>query len=187
MKYLIAGLGNIGPEYEGTRHNAGFMVMKELLGRKDLIAESKRYANTATFKHRGRQLILIMPTTYMNLSGKAVRYYMEQEKIPIERTLVVYDDLALPFGKMRMRGKGSDGGHNGLKSINQLLGRQDYPRLRIGIGDDFPKGRQVDYVLDPFSSEEQEKLPEFIKTAADAVLSFASIGIARTMSEYNNK
>lgn len=187
MKYLIIGLGNIGPEYQDTRHNVGFMVIEQMLHHFEVAAESKRYASTATVKHRGRQLLLLMPSTYMNLSGKAVRYYMEKEKIPLERTLIVYDDLALPFGQLRMRAKGSDGGHNGLKNINQLLVRQDYPRLRIGIGNDFGPGQQVDYVLSPFTAEQQSALPEVLKTAQEAILSFVSIGIERTMSAYNRK
>jgi len=187
VKYLIVGLGNPGPEYASTRHNVGFMVIERLLQRFDTIAESKRYASVATIKHRGRQLVLAMPGTYMNLSGKAVRYYLDQENIPLERCLIIYDDLALPFGQLRMRAKGSDGGHNGLKNINQLLGRQDYPRLRVGIGDDFPKGRQVDYVLEPFSEEEATALPDILDRSVDAVLSFISIGIERTMNEVNRK
>jgi peptidyl-tRNA hydrolase, PTH1 family len=187
VKYLIVGLGNPGPEYEDTRHNAGFMVIQRLLQRFETMAESKRYASVATVKHRGRQLLTIMPSTYMNLSGKAVRYYLDQETIPLERCLIVYDDLALPFGQLRMRAKGSDGGHNGLKHINEVLGRQDYPRLRVGIGDDFPKGRQVDYVLDPFSEAEQAELPDILDRGVEAILSFVSIGIARTMTEVNRK
>jgi PTH1 family peptidyl-tRNA hydrolase len=187
MKYLIAGLGNIGPEYADTRHNAGFMVVERLLQRLEQVAEAKRYASTATGKHRGRQLVMIMPSTYMNLSGKALRYYLDQEKIPVERCLVIYDDLALPFGRLRMRAKGSDGGHNGLKSINQQLGHQAYPRLRFGIGDDFAKGRQVDYVLDPFDEAERAALPALLDQCVEAVLSFVSIGIERTMTEVNRK
>ncbi|MEM9986198.1 MAG: aminoacyl-tRNA hydrolase [Bacteroidota bacterium] len=187
MKYLIAGLGNIGAEYADTRHNVGFMVIEHLLAKADQIAEVKRYASVATVKHRGRQLILIMPSTYMNLSGKAVRYYLEQEKISLERSLIIYDDLALPFGQLRMRAKGSDGGHNGLKSINELLGRQDYPRLRIGIGNDFPAGGQVDYVLSPFQGSEQDALPAILDRCVEAVFSFVSIGISRTMTEVNRK
>ncbi len=187
VKYLIVGLGNPGPEYTDTRHNVGFMVIKRLLQRFDTLAASKRYASVATVKHRARQLILAMPATYMNLSGKAVRYYLDQERIPLERCLIIYDDLALPFGQLRMRAKGSDGGHNGLKHINQSLGRQDYPRLRIGIGDDFPKGRQVDYVLEPFSTDERSALPEVPDRSVEAVLSFISIGIERTMNDVNRK
>lgn len=187
MKYLIVGLGNIGTEYADTRHNVGFMVVERLLARFDTTTQRNRYASTATVKHRGRQVLLVMPSTYMNLSGKAVRYYLDQEHIPIERCLIVYDDLALPFGQLRMRAKGSDGGHNGLKHINQTLGRQDYPRLRVGIGDDFPKGRQVDYVLSPFSDTEQAALPDVLDQGVEAVLSFVSIGIDRTMNTINQK
>lgn len=187
MKYLIVGLGNIGAEYEATRHNVGFMAIDTLLGHFDLTTAPNRYADTTIARFKGRQLVLVKPSTYMNLSGKAVRYYMEQEKIPIERTLIIYDDIALPFGQLRIRAKGSDGGHNGLKSINQLLGRQDYPRLRVGIGNDFGPGQQVDYVLGPFSSEQENALPEVLDICKEAVFSFISAGIERTMSTFNRK
>lgn len=187
MKYLIVGLGNIGPEYVGTRHNIGFMVIKHLLAHFDKVAEPNRYGDMALVKHKGRQLHLLMPSTYMNLSGKAVRYHLDKQKIPVENLLVITDDLALPFGKLRLRGKGSDGGHNGLKHIQQLLGTTSYPRLKFGIGADFPKGRQVDYVLEPFSDEEEAEIPALLKRSLEIVLAFSTIGLARTMSGFNGK
>lgn len=187
MKYLIAGLGNIGDQYRGTRHNIGFMVIDRLLAQFEKEAELVRHAHVAKARHRGRSLILIKPTTYMNLSGKAVRYYKEAEKIDLANVLVITDDLALPFGRNRLRGKGSDGGHNGLKNINELLGTQTYPRMRVGVGNDYPKGGQVDYVLSPFSEEEQPLLPEIVDRCAKAVLSFVSVGLAQTMTDFNKK
>ena len=154
MKYLIVGLGNIGPEYQNTRHNIGFKVLDAFAKASNTVFEDMRYGAVATVKLKGRTLILLKPNTYMNLSGKAVSYWMQKEKIELSNLFVVVDDLALPFGTIRLRGKGSDGGHNGLKSINQLLGTQDYTRLRFGIGNEFPKGKQVDYVLGEWSSEE---------------------------------
>ena len=147
MKYLIVGLGNIGPEYQNTRHNIGFKVLDAFAKASNTVFEDMRYGAVATVKLKGRTLILLKPNTYMNLSGKAVSYWMQKEKIELSNLFVVVDDLALPFGTIRLRSKGSDGGHNGLKSINQLLGTQDYTRLRFGIGNEFPKGKQVDYVL----------------------------------------
>jgi len=187
MKYLIAGLGNIGAEYEGTRHNIGFMVIKHILEHFDVSAELSRHGYTALVKHKGRQLHLLMPTTYMNLSGKAIRYHLDKQKIPIENLLVIVDDLALPFGKLRLRGKGSDGGHNGLKNIQDQLQTTKYPRLKFGIGDNFHKGEQINYVLEAFHAEEQEQLPALIKQSMEIILSFSTIGLARTMSSYNGK
>lgn len=187
MKYLIAGLGNIGPEYVDTRHNIGFMVIEALAQKLKVTPELNRHAYTAHGKHRGRIIHLIMPTTYMNLSGKAVRYHLEKQKIPIDKLLVVTDDLNLPFGTLRMKGKGSDGGHNGLKDIQAMLGTTQYPRLRFGVGNEFSQGQQVDYVLSPFSNQEFEKLPELIDTCVEGILSFTSIGIGRTMESLNRK
>ena len=187
MKYLIAGLGNIGEEYEKTRHNIGFEILDFLTRESSIFFAPARYGSVAEIKHRGRQLILLKPSTYMNLSGKAVSYWLKQEKIPLERLLVVTDDLALPFGKIRMRSKGSDGGHNGLKSINEILGNTNYARLRFGIGDEFHKGKQVDYVLSKWSEEEAKALDERLKISADAVKTFSFLGIERTMSAFNNK
>ena len=186
MKYLIAGLGNIGAEYEKTRHNIGFMVIKELLSRHETMAESDRHAYTAVVKYKGRSLHLLMPTTYMNLSGKALKYHMDKQKIPLSNVMVVTDDLALPFGKLRLRGKGSDGGHNGLKHIQETLNTTKYTRLKFGIGSDFPKGSQVNYVLERFSQEEMDKVPELIDLAIKMVYGFSTIGLDRTMSSYNS-
>ena len=185
MKYLIVGLGNIGPEYENTRHNIGFKVLDALAGESGTFFSSKRYGDIATVKHKGRTILLLKPSTFMNLSGKAVQYWLQKEKIPLERLLVVTDDLALPFGKLRLRGKGSDGGHNGLKSINQLLGTSKYPRLRFGIGDDFGRGQQVQYVLSPWNEEQSMTLGKRIELASHCILSFCTIGIAQSMTEFN--
>lgn len=187
MKYLIAGLGNIGEQYANTRHNIGFNVMDALSGAPDILFSTERYGAIARIKVRGRTLILLKPSTYMNLSGKAVNYWLQAEKIPIEKLLVVTDDLALPFGKQRLRMKGSDGGHNGLKSITQILGRTDYARLRIGVGSDFNRGGQIDYVLGEWNTEERDGLEERIKIAAETVKSFATIGGSQTMTFFNNK
>jgi len=187
MKYLIVGLGNPGSEYENTRHNIGFKVLDALAERSNIFFSEDRHGHVATLKHRGRTLILLKPNTFMNLSGKAVNYWLQKEKIPLERLMIVTDDLALPFGTIRMRGKGSDGGHNGLKSINQVLNSQQYPRMRFGISSDFEAGRQVNYVLSPWASEEAKSLPERLEKCGDALLSFAAIGLPRTMSAFNNK
>lgn len=185
MKYLITGLGNIGPEYEVTRHNIGFLVLDRLADRMDVRFESNRLAFTSVFKNKGKTIHLIKPTTYMNLSGKAFNYWMKELKIPVSQTLVITDDIALPFGKLRMRAKGSHAGHNGLKSIEAVVGGNGYPRLRFGIGDEFHKGRQVDYVLSNFSSDEISALPERMDKAIDMILSFCSTGIERTMNQFN--
>lgn len=185
MKYLIAGLGNPGPEYELTRHNIGFLVLDQLAGKFDEEFTTARLVEKSELKHKGRHLILIKPQTYMNLSGKAVSYWLNDLKIPRENLLVIVDDVALPFGSLRMRTKGSAAGHNGLKNIEQLMGSQEYARLRFGIGDNFHRGQQADYVLSNFTQEEFTALPEHINKAVDMVLSFCSIGAARTMSLYN--
>ncbi len=185
MKYLIAGLGNIGPEYELTRHNIGFLVLDKLAGKESVPFQIDRLASIAELKHKGKQLFLIKPTTYMNLSGKAVNYWLQQLKIPKENLLVVTDDLALPFGKVRMKAKGSSAGHNGLKNIEETLGGQDYARLRFGIGDHYAKGHQVDYVLSKFSHEELKFLPERMDKCVDMILSYSTIGIERTMNFFN--
>ncbi len=185
MKYLIVGLGNIGPEYELTRHNIGFLVLDRLAEQFKAAFSLERHAFKTEIKHKGRSLHLIKPTTYMNLSGKAVAYWMNELKIPKENLLVIVDDLALPFGTLRMRAKGSAAGHNGLKNIEALCGGQDYPRLRFGIGNDFGKGQQVDFVLSNFSSEEFKELPLVMDRANEMVLSFCTAGIANTMSQFN--
>jgi peptidyl-tRNA hydrolase, PTH1 family len=185
MKYLVAGLGNIGAEYELTRHNIGFLILDQLADQQKVNFTTDRLAEKAEFKFKGRSIHLIKPTTYMNLSGKAIAYWLQDLKIPKENLLVLVDDLALPFGSLRLRTKGSSAGHNGLKNIEQLLGGQDYSRLRFGIGSDFGKGQQVDFVLSNFSKDEFEKLPEVINKANEIVLSFCTIGPERTMNVFN--
>ena len=187
MKYLIAGLGNIGAEYAETRHNIGFKVLDALAGASNTLFTTGRYGDLATLRHRGHSLLLLKPSTYMNLSGKAVRYWMEAERIAPENLLVISDDIALPFGTLRLRAKGSAGGHNGLKNIAELLGTEEFARMRFGVGGDFPRGHQVDYVLGEWTADERAALPERLKIFGDAVLSFATIGLARTMNEYNKK
>ena len=179
MKYLIVGLGNIGDEYHETRHNIGFMA--------NIVFKDGRYGATASLSIKGRQLILLKPSTYMNLSGNAVRYWMQQEKIPLENVLIVVDDLALPLGSLRLKGKGSDAGHNGLKHIAATLGTQNYARLKFGIGNNFPKGGQIDYVLGHFDEEERKVLPERIETAGEIIKSFCLAGLNITMNQFNNK
>ena len=186
-KYLIVGLGNIGAEYSETRHNIGFKVLDALAGASNIFFASDRYADHASYSLKGRQIHLIKPTTYMNLSGKAVNYWLQQEKIPLSNLLVVVDEIALPFGALRIKTKGSDGGHNGLKNINQILGRQDYSRLRFGIGNDYPKGRQVEYVLGEWSSEQEADLTPRIKLATEAIESFVLAGPQLTMTQFNGK
>ena len=187
MKYLIVGLGNIGAEYADTRHNIGFKVLDFLAGEAGVTFTAERYGAVAEVRHKGRTLVLLKPSTYMNLSGKAVRYWMEQTKVPIENLLVVVDDIALPFGTLRMRMKGSDGGHNGLKNINELLQTDAYARIRFGIGGDFARGGQVDYVLGHWTADESAAMPERLKVFADAVRSFATVGAERTMNVFNKR
>lgn len=187
MKYLIAGLGNFGEKYAGTRHNIGFMVLDEMTVSSGISFEDKRYGFVAEYSYRARNCILLKPTTYMNLSGRAVNYWLQKEKIPLENLLVIVDDLALPFGTIRIRSKGGDGGHNGLFNINQVLGRQDYARLRFGIGGNYGKGGQVDYVLGEMSSEEKLILPERIDKVVESAHSFVTRGIERTMNLFNNR
>ncbi len=185
MKYLIAGLGNVGAEYEGTRHNVGFMVVDEMARQAESRWSLERRAYRTELRIKGRTLILIKPTTYMNLSGEAVRYWMQTEKVPIENLLVVVDDIALPLGTLRMRKQGAAGGHNGLRNIETLLGRTDYCRLRIGVGNNFGRGHQIDYVLGPFSPEEQAGLAPRIEDACQAIACFATQGADRAMNMYN--
>jgi peptidyl-tRNA hydrolase, PTH1 family len=187
MKYLIVGLGNIGPEYELTRHNIGFLVLDYLADKHGLKFSSGRHAFITELKYKGKSIHLIKPTTYMNLSGKALNYWMKDLKIPKENILAVTDDLALPFAKLRLRSKGSSGGHNGLKNIEETLGTNEYARLRFGVGNDFGKGRQVDYVLSNFSKEELIELPLYMDKCCEAILSFCTIGIERTMNVFNTK
>jgi len=185
MKYLIAGLGNVGPEYELTRHNIGFLVLDRLADQHKVTFDLQRHADKAEVKYKGKQLHLIKPTTFMNLSGKAIAYWLQELKIPKENLLVVLDDIALPFGTLRMRAKGSSAGHNGLKNIELLLNGQDYNRLRFGVGGDFNKGQQVDYVLGNFSKNEFNELPLMMDKASEMIFSFCTIGVNRTMSQFN--
>lgn len=187
MKYLIVGLGNIGKDYEHTRHNIGFDVVQQWANDAGVKFELQRHAAAAKLSFKGRQIILLQPTTYMNLSGKAVKYWMNEANIPIENVLIVMDDLALPFGSLRLRGKGSDGGHNGLKSIDFELQSNAYARLRFGIGNDYPKGMQVQYVLGKWSAEQKKTIEERIGMAVEICQSFCTAGLAHTMSNYNNK
>ena len=186
-KFLIAGLGNIGDEYAGTRHNIGFDVVDHLAKDAGVKFTSGRLADVAEMKYKGKTLILVKPTTYMNLSGKAINYWLQAEKIPVENLMVIVDELALPLGKLRLGPKGSDGGHNGLKNIQEILNTSTYPRLRFGIGNEFGKGYQVNYVLGKWNDEEQKILPERIKLAADAIKAFAFAGLQRSMNDYNPK
>ncbi|MFI3316196.1 MAG: aminoacyl-tRNA hydrolase [Rikenellaceae bacterium] len=187
MKYLVVGLGNIGAEYAQTRHNIGFKVLDALAEASNISFKSARYGDVATLKHKGRTITLVKPSTYMNLSGKAVRYWLEAEKIPQENLLVISDDIALPFGTLRMRSKGSAGGHNGLKNITELLGGDLYARIRFGVGGDFVRGHQIDYVLGEWDADELAALPERLKLFGDAILSFSTAGVALTMNSFNNK
>lgn len=187
MKYLIVGLGNIGAEYHDTRHNIGFKVVDALAEKVGATFATDRYGAVAEFRHRGHIVTLLKPSTYMNLSGKAVRYWLEATRTPMENLLIIVDDIALPFGSLRMRMKGSDGGHNGLKSINELLSTDGYARIRFGIGGDFPRGYQVDHVLGHWTDEEQQQMAERLKLFVDAALSFVSVGAQRTMNTYNKK
>ena len=186
-KFLIVGLGNIGDEYENTRHNIGFKVVDAIAKENGLKFTTERLAAITEYKFKGRTLILVKPSTYMNLSGKAVNYWLQAEKISKENLLVITDDIAFQFGTLRMKTKGSDGGHNGLKSIQETLGTSEYARLRFGVGNEFSKGKQVDYVLGKWSEEEEKLLEPRIKLASEMVKSFTTIGIQLTMTNYNKK
>lgn len=187
MKYLIVGLGNIGDEYADTRHNIGFIVADALAQEGKVVFKTDRYAAVTRLSVKGRTMVVIKPSTYMNLSGKAVRYWMQKEDIPLENILVLVDDLALPLGALRMRKKGSDGGHNGLISIIEILGSTEFTRVRFGIGNDFAKGYQVDYVLGRWTSEETKVLLPRIKEAVEMIKSFVLIGPDRTMNVFNKR
>ena len=186
-KYLIIGLGNIGKEYEHTRHNIGFDVVNVLAKELGATFELGKLVVYTKALFKGKQLHIIKPTTYMNLSGKAIKYWMNELKIPIENIFVVVDDLALPIGQLRVRAKGSDAGHNGLKSIQEELLTQDYPRLKFGIGNDFPKGRQIEFVLGRWNPDQEIELNERINVAVEIIKSFCTAGLANTMNTYNNK
>ena len=187
MKYLITGLGNIGSEYWGTRHNIGFRVVNKLVEDAGTAFQEERYGASARMRVKNCELVVLKPNTFMNLSGHAVRYWLQKENIPVENLLIVVDDLALPFGTLRLKPKGSDAGHNGLKNIAELLGTQAYARLRFGIGNDFPRGGQIDYVLGKFPQEQLDAMPEKLALAADIIKSFCLAGIQLTMNQYNNK
>ena len=186
MKYLIVGLGNPGYEYDGTRHNIGFRVVDALAKDAGATWEDKRYGFVANMRVKNAQITLLKPTTFMNLSGNAVRYWLEKENIPTENLLIIVDDLSLPVGTLRLKGKGSDGGHNGLKHIAQLIG-QGYARLKFGIGNDFPRGAQADFVLGKFSSEDESIIEKQLPTACDIAKSFCLAGITITMNQFNTK
>ena len=187
MKYLIVGLGNIGAEYQGTRHNIGFTILDAFAKASNVFFTEKRYGAVCECKIKNKTMILLKPSTFMNLSGKAVNYWLQAEKIPVENMLVIVDDLALPLGTLRMRKQGSDGGHNGLKDIAATLGHTNYARLRVGIGDNFGNGGQIDYVLGRWSERERKELPFICDKAADAIRSFGTIGVERTMNICNTK
>ena len=187
MNYLIVGLGNIGVEYANTRHNMGFMVLDAWAQASNIVFESGRYGSTATVSFKGRKFTLLKPSTYMNLSGKAVRYWMTELKIQPDQLLVISDDLNIPFGTLRLRKNGSAGGHNGLTNINELIGTQEYARIRMGIGNDFGRGQQVDYVLGELSAEEKEQMPELCKRVIDGIKAWALMGPDRAMNTLNTK
>ena len=185
MKYLIVGLGNIGQEYWGTRHNIGFRIVNELINEADGSFTEERYGATAHIRVKNVEVVALKPNTYMNLSGNAVRYWLQKENIPVSQLLIVVDDIALPFGTLRLKPKGSHGGHNGLRHIEEILGTVEYARLRFGIGDDFSRGRQMDFVLRKFTDEESEKIPEHVKKAVGMIKSFCLSGIDVTMNQFN--
>ncbi len=187
MKYLIVGLGNIGSEYDGTRHNIGFMILDAFAEASNISFTTERYGDVGRGRLKNKQVVLLKPSTYMNLSGNAVRYWMQKENIPVDHILVLVDDLALPFGAIRLKGSGSDAGHNGLKNIAEMLGTQAYPRLRFGIGNDFPRGGQIDYVLGHFSLDERQRMPVRIDVAVDAIRTFVLAGLQKAMCDFNNK
>jgi PTH1 family peptidyl-tRNA hydrolase len=186
-KYLIVGLGNIGSKYENTRHNIGFKILDEIAVKEDIVFESQKLGAITKFRFKGRTFILLKPATFMNLSGKAVKYWLVKEKIPLENLLIICDDLNIPFGTIRLKSKGSAGGHNGLKDISDSLQTQNYSRFRFGVSDEFKKGNQVDYVLGEWNLEETEKLPERLEKSYELVKSFGTAGIGNTMSEFNGK
>lgn len=187
MKYLVAGLGNPGKEYENTRHNIGFNVLDALARASNIVFSDERHGWISEFKFKGRTFVLLKPSTYMNLSGRAVNYWMQKENIALENLLVVADELALPLGSLRLRAKGSDAGHNGLRNITEVLGTQEFARLRFGIGNNFRQGQQIDYVLGEWSKEEKLELPALIDTSVEIIKSFGTIGVAQTMTFFNKK
>ena len=186
-KFLVVGLGNIGPKYHNTRHNIGFRILDALASEEDLTFETKKLGDLTTFKLKGRTVILLKPNTYMNLSGKAVRYWMEKDKIPMENLLVITDDINISFGTIRLKAKGSSGGHNGLKDIEAQLNTSAYNRFRFGVGAEFSKGRQVDYVLGEWNEEEEKDMPQRLKKSTELVRSFVTAGLSITMNTFNGK
>ncbi|MFA6127414.1 MAG: aminoacyl-tRNA hydrolase [Bacteroidales bacterium] len=187
MKYLIAGLGNFGREYANTRHNIGFTILDAFAEASNVVFTPRRYGDIAECRHKSRELVLLKPSTYMNLSGNAVRYWLQKSEIEVQNLLVVVDDLALPFGQLRLRKKGSDGGHNGLKHITEIIGHEDYARLRFGIGSKEKVYNQIDYVLGEWTPDELTLVPEKVKVAGEIILSFSMSGIDRTMNTYNTR
>jgi PTH1 family peptidyl-tRNA hydrolase len=187
MKYLIVGLGNIGAEYRDTRHNIGFKVLDAFAEASNIVFSTQRYGDVAQVRVKNKILVLLKPSTYMNLSGEAVRYWMNKENIPLENVLIIVDDIALPFGAIRIKGKGSDGGHNGLKNIAALLGTQNYARIRFGVGNEFVRGAQIDYVLGNFTEEQSRELPDRMKVACDAIKAFCMSGLAFAVNNFSNK
>lgn len=187
QKYLIVGLGNMGEKYRYTRHNIGFLAVEELVRKMDAKFTPSNFGEVSKFKHKARPVTVLKPNTYMNLSGNAVKFWMDKENIALENIFIVTDDLNLPFGTIRIRGKGSDGGHNGLKDIQDKLQNQNYPRLRFGVGNEFDTGNQIDYVLGNWSEEEVLKLPERLGLVAESILSFIFTGLNNTMNNFNGK
>ncbi len=185
MNYLVVGLGNIGSEYADTRHNVGFMVLDAWAQASNIVFQTQRYGDVAEVSFKGRNITLLKPSTYMNLSGNAVRYWVNKLKLPLENVLIICDDLNLPFGTLRMRKKGSDGGHNGLKNIQELLSTQEYARIRIGIGNNFAKGGQVDFVIGSMTPEEKNQMPEICDNVIEGVKAFTTIGVDRAMNSFN--
>jgi len=184
-KFLIVGLGNIGEKYDNTRHNIGFKILDDIASKENAAFESQKLGSIATFRFKGRTFILLKPSTYMNLSGKAVKYWMTKEKIPLENVLIICDDLNLNFGAIRLKAKGSDGGHNGLKDINAILQTQQYARFRFGVGSEFSKGRQVDFVLGEWDADEEKLMPERLEKSHALVKSFGTAGLNNTMNTFN--
>lgn len=186
-KFLIVGLGNIGSDYDDTRHNIGFKILDFLAEQEELTFESAKLGSVSTFKHKGKVAVCLKPSTYMNLSGKAVKYWMDKENIALDNVLVITDDINLPFGSIRLKGKGSDGGHNGLKDIQNVLQTTNYNRFRFGVGSDFSKGKQVDYVLGKWDDEQQKAMPERLKKSTELIRSFMFAGAKNTMNQFNGK
>ena len=187
MKFLIVGLGNFGDEYQHTRHNIGYTILDALSDLNNVTFQDKRYAFRGNYKYKGRTFVLIKPTTYVNLSGKAVNYWLQKEKIPVEKLLVLTDDISLPFGSLRLKPAGGDAGHNGLNNISSILGHNNYARLRFGIGSEFSKGAQVNYVLGKWTNEEEKQIADLVNKSVEIIRSFGTIGIKRTMNLFNRK